>query len=381
MEKILLFSAARLWYHAAMTEAEFYITPLAFFLFGACIGSFLNVVIYRVPRGLSVNKPRRSFCPHCGAAIPWYRNIPIVSWLLLRGRGACCRKPIAVRYWLVEVACALLFAALAWHLEAEELPTVMLFCAWAALMLASFCIDWEQMTVLPVLTVPATLCAVGACTLSPWLADAVSLEPLEGALLSAGGAVFGFALFAVVALLGKLVFGRRSRTYETAQPWSLRQEGEEDIALRIGSDTLLWSKLFMEESDRLTLTAAQERTHEQAAGEITFTHCAMLLPDGTEVALESVEELGGSCTGYRHCRAAMGSGDAWLAMAIGAACGWQGVIFALVGGSFIGIAQALLARIGRGTPMPFGPALIAAAMLWLFFNEEILAAIATFYGA
>lgn len=364
-----------------MQEYEQFILPLAFFLFGACIGSFLNVVIYRVPRGLSVNKPRRSFCPHCGAAIPWYRNIPIVSWLLLRGKGACCGKPIAVRYWLVEVACALLFAALAWHLEAEELPTVMLFCAWAAFMLASFCIDWEQMTVLPVLTVPATLCAVGACTLSPWLADAVSLEPLEGALLSAGGAVFGFALFAVVALLGKLVFGRRSRAYDAPQTWSLRQEGEEDIALRIGSDTLLWSKLFMEESDRLTLTAAQESTHEQAAGDITFTHCSMLLPDGTEVALESVEELGGSCTGYRHCRAAMGSGDAWLAMAIGAACGWQGVIFALVGGSFIGIAQALMARIGRGTPMPFGPALIAAATLWLFFNEEILAAIATFYGA
>lgn len=354
-----------------MQEYELYIIPLAFFLFGACIGSFLNVVIYRVPRGLSINKPRRSFCPHCGAAIPWYLNIPIFSWLLLRGKGACCRKPIAVRYWLVEAACALLFAAMAWHWSAESLPTVILFCAWAALMLASFCIDWEQMTVLPVLVVPAALCGGAAYTLSPWLADGFSLEPLEGTLYALGSAVFGFVLFAAVALLGKLVFGSKSKDYAGAQSWSLRQEGE-DIALNIGEDKLLWSDLFMEESDRFTLTAAQETTHEQAAGDITFTPGAMLLPDGTEVALESAEELHGSCTGYRHRRAAMGSGDAWLAMAIGAACGWQGVIFALVGGSFIGIGQALIARIGRGTPMPFGPALIAAATLWLFFNEEIL---------
>lgn len=354
-----------------MQEYEYLIIPSAFFLFGACIGSFLNVVIYRLPRGLSVNKPRRSFCPHCGAAIPWYRNIPILSWLLLRGRGACCGKPIAVRYWLVEAACALLFAAMAWHWESESLPTLICFCAWAALMLASFCIDWEQMVVLPVLAVPAALCGVGAYTLSPWLADAVSLEPLEGAFYAVGGAGFGFALFAAVALLGRLAFGRKSRDYETEQAWSLRQEGE-DLALRIGQETLLWSELFMEESDRLTLTAAQENTHEQAACDLTFTHCALLLPNGTEVPLESVEELHGRCKGYRHRRAAMGSGDAWLAMAIGAACGWQGVIFALVGGSFIGLAQAFVARIGRGTPMPFGPALIAAATLWLFFSEEIM---------
>lgn len=80
----------------------------------ACIGSFLNVVIYRVPLGISINDPARSFCPECDEPIPWYLNIPVFSWLFLRGKSACCRTPISFRYWLVELLTALIFAAMAW---------------------------------------------------------------------------------------------------------------------------------------------------------------------------------------------------------------------------------------------------------------------------
>ena len=69
---------------------------------GACVGSFLNVVIYRMPLGMSVNRPRRSFCPLCQTPIAWWNNLPLVSWLLLRGRCASCRGAIPFRYWLVE---------------------------------------------------------------------------------------------------------------------------------------------------------------------------------------------------------------------------------------------------------------------------------------
>ncbi len=88
-----------------------YLTALLF-VFGLLVGSFLNVVIYRLPRDLSVVRPR-SRCPSCGGAIaPWW-NIPVISWLLLRGKCALCRAPISARYPAVELATALLFAAAA----------------------------------------------------------------------------------------------------------------------------------------------------------------------------------------------------------------------------------------------------------------------------
>ena len=86
---------------------------LWFTLLGACIGSFLNVVVYRLPRGESLIHPG-SRCPACGHPIRWYHNIPVFGWLMLRGRCYDCGARISARYPLVEAAVAGLFAALAW---------------------------------------------------------------------------------------------------------------------------------------------------------------------------------------------------------------------------------------------------------------------------
>jgi len=80
--------------------------------FGLVIGSFLNVVIYRVPAGRSVVSPP-SACPSCGKPVRWFDNIPLVSWLVLRGRCRDCSAPISVRYPLIELATGTLFALLA----------------------------------------------------------------------------------------------------------------------------------------------------------------------------------------------------------------------------------------------------------------------------
>lgn len=80
----------------------------AFFLFGVTFGSFLNVCIFRLPRELSVVSPR-SMCPNCGAAIAFYDNIPVLSWLILRGRCRNCRAPISPRYAIVELLTGILF--------------------------------------------------------------------------------------------------------------------------------------------------------------------------------------------------------------------------------------------------------------------------------
>ncbi len=84
-------------------------------LLGLCVGSFLNVVVYRLPLGLSVTRPRRSFCPHCRASLAWFDNIPLLSWFVLRGRCRQCRAPIAVQYPLVEGLTGLSFV-LVYHL-------------------------------------------------------------------------------------------------------------------------------------------------------------------------------------------------------------------------------------------------------------------------
>jgi leader peptidase (prepilin peptidase)/N-methyltransferase len=118
---------------------SFYIALAA--LAGSLFGSFLNVCIYRIPRDLSVIAPR-SFCPECGERINWRHNIPVVSYFVLRGRCRSCAKRIAVRYPIVELATAILFALTAaeygWTLATLK------WCVFEALLLALFWTDLEE---------------------------------------------------------------------------------------------------------------------------------------------------------------------------------------------------------------------------------------------
>lgn len=98
-------------------------------LLGLAIGSFANVVVYRVPQGLSLLRPR-SHCPHCASDIAPYDNIPVLSWILLRGECRRCHAPIAVRYPLVELLTAALFVAVGQRVGWRwDLPAFLLFVA------------------------------------------------------------------------------------------------------------------------------------------------------------------------------------------------------------------------------------------------------------
>lgn len=85
---------------------------------GLLVGSFLNVVVYRAPLGLSVSSPR-SFCPNCRHQLSWWENIPVVSWLLLRARCRTCHQPISARYPLVELATGAAFGLITWAWHAS----------------------------------------------------------------------------------------------------------------------------------------------------------------------------------------------------------------------------------------------------------------------
>ncbi|HET9158140.1 MAG TPA: prepilin peptidase [Myxococcaceae bacterium] len=88
-------------------------TAVALFVFGLLVGSFLNVVIARVPEGLSIVRPG-SRCPRCGHALSWYENVPLLSWLALRARCRSCKAPISARYPAVELLTGLLFLGAGW---------------------------------------------------------------------------------------------------------------------------------------------------------------------------------------------------------------------------------------------------------------------------
>ena len=122
-------------------------------LFGLAVGSFLNVVIYRVPRAESIVSPR-SACPACGTPIREADNIPVISWLLLHGRCRQCQASISPRYPLVELACAGLFAGTAARFGYQwDLPA---YLALFAGLLALSCIDVEHLLLPKKIVYPVT---------------------------------------------------------------------------------------------------------------------------------------------------------------------------------------------------------------------------------
>jgi leader peptidase (prepilin peptidase)/N-methyltransferase len=128
-------------------------------LLGLVIGSFLNVVIYRVPRRESLVRPG-SHCPGCGMAIRWYDNIPVASWVLLRGHCRSCHTPIAVRYPLVEGITGLAFLAAFWRVG----PSATLLLAWAfiAVVVAVAFIDHDHLVIPNRIVFPALACGLAA---------------------------------------------------------------------------------------------------------------------------------------------------------------------------------------------------------------------------
>src|SRR5258707_3786316 len=171
---------------------------------GAMIGSFLNVVIHRLPREQSIVLPK-SACPACGAAIHFYDNVPILSFLILRGRCRSCSAPISPRYPAVEALCALLFALVTWR---DGLSFALPFdIAFAAAMLALVFIDAEHMILPNAITYPGIIFAIIARVAIPYLVGAPHFDDL-GSLIA--GPLANLPLWAASlagAVIGALVGG------------------------------------------------------------------------------------------------------------------------------------------------------------------------------
>ncbi|MBA2349646.1 MAG: prepilin peptidase [Solirubrobacterales bacterium] len=158
-------------------------------LLGLCVGSFLNVVVHRLPRGENLNHPG-SHCPSCGHAVRPYDNIPVVSWLILRGRCRDCDNPISARYPLLEAVTAALWVAVV-AAKWDDPAQIALGIVLVTLMVAVVPIDLEHRLILNRMTYPAAVLA-----LVIGLALDTSFVPEQ---LIAGAAAGGFFLLAALA--------------------------------------------------------------------------------------------------------------------------------------------------------------------------------------
>ena len=344
---------------------------------GATVGSFLNVCIYRLPLDLSVNEPKRSFCPHCKKQIPWTQNLPLVSWLLLRGKCANCKAPIAFRYFGVELLTAVLFLA-AWMKSWNSGQWVMAFPLWVilGLMVVATFIDLEHFIIPDEITWGGVAAGLMASLAVPELMGVDS--HLMGLVWSAAAAAAGyFTLWAVVEA-GKLAFGKKEINLEKPEAFTWTRQ-DEDADLLAGGETMKWSDMFARPTDVLLMHVTEARIAGKDFAQTTLKfYYNRVLVEGEEHSLDQLDQITGTVTGLVIPREAMGFGDVKFIAAIGAFIGLRGMYFTIMAGSIIGalfgIAMIAIGKREWSARIPFGPYLALGAVLWIFFGVQLLGA-------
>jgi leader peptidase (prepilin peptidase) / N-methyltransferase len=342
------------------------------FVFGTAVGSFLNVCIYRLPRDLSVNEPRRSFCPSCKQPIPWQQNLPLVSWLLLRGKCASCGSKIAFRYFAVELLTALLFLAV-WL--AFPGPIALVYWVFVSLLVAATFIDFEHFIIPDEITIGGTIVGVLASVALPALMGEDSRW--RSAAQSLGAAALGYALLWIVLEAGKRAFGKKRTRFDAPTPFSWVRDGE-DAEFVVGEERGLWSDHFSRESDLMLLHCSEAQVDTRRFENATLQlHYDRLTIAQESFPLDQVDRISGVVHELQIPREAMGRGDLKFLAAIGAFLGWRAVLCSIfagsLAGSVVGLVSLLLGRREWSSKIPFGPYLALGALIWMFFGGQLVA--------
>ena len=356
-----------------MTNPVLWVEAFSAFLFGACVGSFLNVCIYRWPRDLAVHKPSRSFCPGCKKPIPIHRNIPLLSWLLLRGRCADCNTRIPFRYLFVEALTAGVFLWL-W-LAYPPLDAVAL-AAFAVACIVTVFVDFEFFIIPDQVTYGFVPVGLVAATVVPKLVGADTWQ--SGLMGSAIGAVTGWIVLRAIVEGGKLAFGRKRRQFKAPVPFKIHEK-EGNAVLELDGETITWNDLFGRETDQLRIFLDRfEVDGQPAEGEVLALWWSRAAwSDRGEVPLTEFDCLEGTTACVVIPREAMGMGDVKFMAMVGAFLGWQGVLFALFAaslyGSAFGLSMMAIRRNDWAGRIPFGPWLVAGAWTWILVGPPLVA--------
>jgi leader peptidase (prepilin peptidase)/N-methyltransferase len=341
-------------------------------VFGLFIGSFLGCCVYRLPRDISLWQPSRSFCPNCNSLVRWYQNIPVVSWVVLRGRCANCRKPISWKYPLIESITALLFVVATWRFG---FPTAVAFWFFYAALLAATFIDLEFLIIPDVISLGMLVPGLLFSAIFPSLQDSDS--PWSGIAGSTIGIIIGGATLYVVGEFGKLAFGRYKISLDQPASFHFEFTENQEPCLFVGEEAFGWDDHFFRKSDRIRLKATDIKLNGEPiiASQVSFFADHLKLGERS-VPLQDIKQLAGKTISAEFPREAMGLGDVKLLAAIGAFTGWKGILFcvpiAALLGCVFGLSAMLLSRGRASSKIPFGPFLSLAALTWTLAGPDLL---------
>jgi leader peptidase (prepilin peptidase)/N-methyltransferase len=303
-------------------------------------------------------------------------NVPLVTWLVLRGRCKNCGAPISMRYFLVELLTGLMFLCswLKFGDPVHRLPSIPLALVYgvflAGLIVATF-IDFEHFIIPDEITFGGIAVGLVLSFLLPQL-QALNDTPSHGPALvrSFTGAVVGAGIVYAILRLGKLLFGRHRLKLE-----GLTKIVFSETALHLPGREIPYDELFYRKSDAIVLEAQTVELIDRGYKDVTVRLSPSLLDIGGE-KLEPAHVPFMECVSAEIVvpREAMGLGDVKFMSAIGAFIGWQGVIFSLMISSMIGagvgLALILMRRREFSSRMPYGPYIALAAVIWLFIGKK-----------
>ena len=356
-------------------RVPFHFWTLTFFCLGCLVGSFLNVCIYRMPRGESIVSPP-SHCPHCNYSIPWYLNMPLITWLYLRGRCANCRAPIAARYLLVELLTGVAFAACWLKYGSLSAPLALIYCVFIAGLMVAMFIDFEHFIIPDEITMGGIVVGlVCSCALPLMQQDFPGMHRLHSVWLSLkysviGAAMGGGVVYAILRL-GKLMFGKQKIPLAAG------------TVVRFTDTTLKWldqevdyGEFFYRPSDTISLQASKLELIDRCYANVAVRLRKDRLLIGEEsIDPEKVLYMEAVTEELVVPREAMGLGDVKFMAAIGAFLGAPAIFFSLAVSSMIGsVVGLVLIGIGKRewTRLPYGPYIAMAAVIWMFGGREWL---------
>ena len=385
--------------------------------FSLCVGSFINVCVWRLPRDKSIIVPG-SHCPRCGHVLSPWENIPVLSWLVLRGRCRDCGGRISLRYPLVELLTCVVFLLIWARVWTQQLPLSLLpgYFFLAGALIAIALIDVEHLiipntitftglTLAPVLAVVLPRSHISATTLggpmasgdlfTDWLLHLLATL-LPACLVRAWmvaladslfGMFFGFAMLWIVLEAGKRLWGKRHCS--VTDP--VRLEMTSDGVVVAEHFAASWDELLFRETDRFEALGAAVTVTARGADSTAATSnggkgdtpparvvvsAGWVEVNGTRHSWQDISQVTCEVTHWTIPREVMGFGDVKLLAMVGAFLGAHACIFILmiaaVIGSLVGALIVVFHPQRHQALIPFGPFLSLGSLAWILRGPEFV---------